>query len=409
MKNLKLLLPSAQLLLSIALIFGTWIIYIPHITTKLNMSEGQLGAVLALGAVGSLIGVNWGKTLIRKYGEGRISFYSIIFSALACLLFFMAINLYYLGAAFVVYGAVTGSLQVASNSLIGVVERKNKVSIMSTCHGFWSVGGLISAGGGTILMASIGQPLVHISIMVILVIATQFWFRKDFINLRDKKKKDAKTTSKKKSLAIEKPILLLSLIGVASMVSEGAIADWSGLFLRDVTHSNENMVGLGYAAFSLSMTLVRLIGDNLSSRFGSFKVLVMAFSLSIIGFLLVLSANTSISIIGFAFTGMGFSVVVPEVYRIVSNYDENRRSENIAFIAGAGYIGYLVGPVILGVIAEVVGLYYSFFVVLGLSSFGLISTILNERFNSKQSKTCATNVGRVGKGSLTLSLSQNRT
>ncbi|WP_075602914.1 MFS transporter [Saccharicrinis aurantiacus] len=392
MKNFKLLLPSAQLLLSISLIFGTWIIYIPYITSKLNMSEGQLGAVLALGAVGSLIGVNLGKPLIRKYGEGEISFYSILFVALSSILFFIAPNLYLLGAAFIIYGAVSGSLQVASNSLIGVVERQNNVSIMSTCHGFWSVGGLISAGGGTILMANIGQPLVHISMMAALVIGIQMWFRKDFSHLRDKKKDANNPTKKKRHIAIEKPILLLSLIGVASMVSEGAIADWSGLFLRDVTHSNENIVGLGYAAFSLSMTLVRLIGDNLSVKYGSFKVLIMAFSISIVGFLLVLSANTVLSILGFAFTGIGFSVVVPEVYRIVSNYDENRRSENIAFIAGAGYVGYLVGPVLLGVIAEMVGLYYSFFVVLGLSSFGLISTLINERANNKQTKSSISDI-----------------
>jgi fucose permease len=167
------------------------------------------------------------------------------------------------------------------------------------------------------------------------------------------------------------------------MGSEGAIVDWSGLFLKEVSLAPEAIWGAGFLGFQIMMTLGRFLGDAISARIGSVKIVALGSSIAILGYVLVLLSNIYLAIAGFALTGLGFSVIIPELFRIGGNVKGVESSQGVAFIAGTGYSGFLLGPVILGFLAEQFSLNTSFMVLLGGVITVLATTFLLKRNTKK--------------------------
>lgn len=367
------LLASAQLYLTLSILFGTWVIYIPQIVDKLQMSEGQLGLVLFFGAVGALVGTQIGKYVTHKFGEGTISFYSVVALSMFTVSLFVAPSFYYISVAMFFNGFSGGLFQVAVNSMVASIERMHKVSIMSTCHGFFSLGAIISSGIGTLVLIALDNPLLHVLFAVMLVFVLQIIFINKYFHIKDQKVAILGPLTEKATK--NSSLLWLALIALTVMVSEGAIADWSGLFLQDVAIAKKDLLGLGYAGFSLSMTIGRFIGDFFSKKYGALKIIIAGFTIGLIGFSIVLTAHPLMSIVGFFVVGAGFSIIVPEIYRLSANLKGVDSASGIAFMAGAGYIGFLAGPVALGFIAEKMGLSVSFMVLFGLVAIGTILSV----------------------------------
>jgi fucose permease len=166
-------------------------------------------------------------------------------------------------------------------------------------------------------------------------------------------------------------LFLIALIGLVIMVSEGAIADWSALYLKKVIQLDLKYIGFGYAAFAGAMMIGRFSGDSLSRKIGSWKLIMIAIIIGILGFVLVLILNPVISILGFFVVGLGFSVVVPEVYRLASNVEGIKTSDAVSFVAATTNIGFMLGPVILGYVAELKSLHLSFMVLTAFVSIAL--------------------------------------
>ncbi len=375
---------AAQLFLCLSLMFGTWVIYIPTIIDKLGMSKGELGFALLFGAIGALSSLPFGKMLVLKLGEGKLALIATVLHTAAVTLNFVAGSFYFLCFSLFLGGVFGGFLQIGINSVVSSIEKEEDISIMSSCHGFFSLGGIIASGIGTMLMILIGNPLLHILIMASIVILLQVVFATSYLKL-NKERKHAEHSSHFRFEALKKPIIWgLAIVAVSVMVSEGAIADWSALYLREVALTGNNLVGLGYAGFSVTMTLGRFLGDYFSRRFGAWQIIVTGLLISLAGFVLVLTAHPVVTIAGFIFIGLGFSVIVPEVYRLSTNIEGVDPSSGIAFMAGAGYFGFLAGPVSLGAIAEKSGLRISFVVLSLLIIFGTIVASLIRRAHIKK-------------------------
>ena len=370
----------AQLFLCLSLLFGTWVIYIPTISNKLNLTEGQLGIVFLFGAIGAFISLPFGKYFVSIIGEGKLAFISILLYSFAVFCNFIAGSYFYLIIAFLFNGMLASFLQIGINSLVSSIEKEENIAIMSACHGFYSLGGIISAGFGTVLLIAFKNPLKHIITIILLVILLQAYSFSNYIY----SKKEAKSKSDPKKISISKlkskSLWALAVVALCAMVSEGAIADWSALFLNKVAMSRNEMAGLGFAGFSVSMTIVRFLGDSITRKFGAWKVITIGYLIGVVGFIFVLIANPYVTILGFTIIGIGFSIIVPEVYRLSSNIRGVEPSTGIAFMAGAGFFGFLAGPVILGAIAEVYGLKASFFTVLGIALVGLASSLYIQYF-----------------------------
>jgi fucose permease len=185
------------------------------------------------------------------------------------------------------------------------------------------------------------------------------------------------------SLKLFKPLLLLGLISFIAMGSEGAIVDWSGLYLKEISIAPEALWGAGFLGFQITMMVGRFLGDGISAKIGSIKMVALGTLLVIGGYGLVLSTNTYLAIIGFALSGLGFSVMVPEVFRIGGNVKGIESSQGVAFIAGSGYAGFLCAPPLLGKIADSSSLVTCFWILLFTALFILFSTFILEQKRRK--------------------------
>jgi MFS family permease len=227
---------------------------------------------------------------------------------------------------------------------------------MSGSHGFWSLGGMVGSATGSFIAAQLNNPILHIVVLIIAIQIIQFNLRSQYFF----RKGEHVLVEKHKSSKI--PLLVIALVGLVVMVSEGAIADWSALYLKKIILLNIKYIGFGYSAFSLAMMIGRFTGDSLSKKLGSWLLITYASIIALAGFLLVLILNPVFTIPGFFIIGLGFSVIVPEVYRLASKVDGIKTADGVSFIAATTNIGFLVGPVFLGFIAELKSLHLSFIV-----------------------------------------------
>ena len=148
------------------------------------------------------------------------------------------------------------------------------------------------------------------------------------------------------------------------MASEGAIVDWSALYLKNISLAKASWIGLGFTVFSATMAFGRFVGDGLSIQFGSKVLILVGLILSMIGFVCVLWVQPLIAVFGFGLVGLGLSVIIPELFRLGGKTPHIDASISISFISGVGFFGFLVGPVLLGFLAEISSLKLSFFALL---------------------------------------------
>lgn len=338
--------------------FGTWAIYIPTVKEKLGIDKADLGIALFCLSLGVFTIFPMASKIINRLGVGKATWVGVLCTTCAAMLPLMAPSYPILMGSLFVFGSCTGFTDISMNTLVTEIEKEDKKNFMSAAHGFFSLGGIL-VGLGSFLIPVIGNPVLHMGLTVTLVLIINFIFYKNYIHIVA-----APVEKEPFSLKLFKPLLLLGIIGFVSMGSEGAIIDWSGLYLKEVTMAPEMLIGSGFLAFSTTMTLGRFLGDGISARIGSVKILGLGALVAIGGYVLVLSGQTMPAIVGFALNGLGFSVMVPELFRIGGNVKGVDSAQGVSFIAGTGYSGFLVGPVILGFLAEQASLVHSFYVLL---------------------------------------------
>jgi MFS family permease len=354
-----------------SLVFSTWVTYIPYIADKLGITEGKIGGAIFFTALGSLTMLPVSNRLTDILGVGRQAFLGFVFYAMAMYGMFLASNYTLLCMALFFFGMMGSMFAISLNSLTAVIEHQSGMYIMTGSHGFWSMGGMIGASTGSLIAGLLHRPLLHITILVVILISIQLWLRKEYFHIRT----EHYEKQKREKFPL-KPLLGIASIGLIIMVSEGAIADWSALYLKKVVVMKSQFIGLGYALFSMGMAIGRFAGDRLSRRFGSWKLLRMAITTSLTGFILVLIASPLSAMPGFFVIGLGFSIIVPEVYRLASKIKGIRTADGVSFIAGTSNVGFLIGPAFLGFIAELQTLRLSFMVLSGIITLALVFTFI---------------------------------
>ena len=359
--NKRVYFSSAFFYSCLSLLFSTWVTYIPYIAEKIGISEGKIGGSLFFASLGSFIMIPICKRLIERFGVGRMALFSLILYSVTVFGPFISYNYATLCASLFLFGMAGSSFVITINSLTATIEKTENVYIMSGSHGFYSAGGMIGAGIGSFIAALLHNPFLHVFIVVALVLGVQLYFRKDYYHIKNIKV--AKTKSNYRSY---RPLILIALVGIVFMVSEGAISDWSALYLKKVAKTNLAHIGLGYAGFSMAMTIGRFLGDWISKKFGSWQLIMGGAFISLLGFATLLTFSGFTSILGFTIVGLGFSVIVPEVYRIASHTHNVDTAAGVSFIAGSANVGFLIGPVLLGLLAELRTLHFSFLMLSGV-------------------------------------------
>ncbi len=347
---------------SLNILIATWVLYIPTIKDKLSLDDGQVGIALFCLAAGTISMVPFSSKIIKQFGLGKSTFAGIVIFSLVFLLPFVAPSYILLCLALYIVGLFACLTDVAMNALVSEIESDDEVHFMSAAHGFFSLGGVIGAGIGTLIITYFKIPLHHMTVASILVIVTNILLLKNYVAIKGKQVKREKN---KFNIKLLRPLLGLTIIAFLIMGGEGAVEHWSKLYLLDIVKvSTDKIAGYGFVAFSVTMTLGRFFGDAISSNFGARKLIIASCLIAIIGLTCVLFADFVVAIIGFALIGLGFSVVIPELFRLAGKAKGVSPSEGISFVAGFGYVGFLVSPAFLGWLSQQYDLSTSFTAIL---------------------------------------------
>jgi hypothetical protein len=334
-----------------SLLFGIWVAAIPGVKYRLGFTDGSLGLSLLLSPLGAITGVMVSPKIFSKISVGRWMLNSYIVLSGVVVLEINAMNRPVFWLSLYLFGLLGFLNGVAVNATVNIMEKKYNRFMMSTCHGMYSLGGAVSAGLAVAFFSlhiiSGIQIMIVASVIIVVILSSKnlLLANRDIIH--------SGSGLKLPSL----PILGLSFICMVSFMSEGCVADWSAIYFKEVLHSPKALVSLGYAGFSIAMTLGRLNGDALLSKIGSKKIVIVGSLIAATGFItVVLSSIVPIAIAGYILIGFGCCCIVPVLFRASGNIPGVSSLEGFAMITTGGLIGFLTGPSLIGFIAEKAGL-----------------------------------------------------
>lgn len=335
------------------LIVGTWVSRIASVKTALRLTDGVLGIALLGAAIGSVVAIPLCGWLVTRYGSKRCTAWTAIGFCIALTLPAVAWNAVTLFAALVIYGAMAGANDVAINAQAVATEKHIGIPSMSRFHAMFSVGGIFgSAAGGLIAGHGVG-PLAHLLMGALLILAPALLMMPLMLDTHDALKKSSRIELRK----LPPALIALSAVGFCIFLSEGAIADWTSVYLKQVLGATEGLAAAGYAAFSAAMAIFRFAGDAITTRLGRSLTIQLGASVATFGLLIVVAAQSPYhAFAGFAAAGAGFSVIIPLVFAAGGRIAGVNEGAGVATVSGFGYLGFLVGPPAIGFISEVTSL-----------------------------------------------------
>lgn len=350
-------------------VFGVWATHIPAIKAHLDISAATLGAALLCLAIGALTAMVASGPLLGRLGSAPVTrATALAFAALLPLPSLMP-DVASLCVALFLFGAAGGTMDVAMNAQGALVERRLGRPVMSSLHGMWSLGGLTGAGAGGLLLPLMAAPVqagLVAAALLALFLATQSGL------LPDREGAGAGEGEGGGLALPDRDTLLLGAMAMLAFMSEGAILDWSAIYLREDLESATALAGFGFAIFSGAMALCRFFGDRLRQRVGGVALVRAGGLLAAGGLALALLGGTpALALAGFGLTGIGLSNIVPVLFSAAGATEEGpgtmSAARSIAAVSTLGYTGVLAGPALLGFVAEAssVG-----------ASFGLVAALI---------------------------------
>lgn len=335
--------------ISHGLLFASWTAHIPQVKDHLGLSDGTLGLALLGAPLGSVAAMLVVARLLPGLGSRRVVQVSMVGYCAAGPLVGLAGSFAALFATLFAWGAFQGALDVSMNTQAVTVERAAGRPLMSGFHGSWSIGAFAGAGIGALGVAAgiaLTPQLLLLAIPVLAVAGP--------LSLRMLPDPHAPGSELERAIVrLSVPVLVLGAIAFASMLCEGASADWASVYLRGSIGVSAAVAGIGYTAFSLAMVIVRLSGNRLLTRFSARKLLPALAVAAAAGFTagLVLGAAGTV-IAGFACLGTGLALVIPTVNSAAGRLPGLNPGTAIAMVSACGWAGFVFGPPIIGELAS---------------------------------------------------------
>lgn len=360
------------------LIVGSWAPQIPLMAQRFGLRETAVGLVILTLGIGAVVVMPICGWLISRTNSRIVLRGSAMLCAFALLVVALAPGLLFVIPAVALFGAVIGGMDVAMNSNAVMVERRLGVAIMSSSHGFWSLGGFIGAGmGGRVAEAwgHLGHAcLVTVIILVLLAIALP----------RLIVEADTRLVAAEKAPRVSFPrdpgIYMIGIIALLCMVPEGAMLDWAALYLQQEMGATLAIASLAFTFFSGTMALVRFAGDGVRNRLGAVMTIRISGIVAALGMLGAgVSSNPVIAIMAFALAGLGVANMVPIVFSAAGNQPGIPSAIGMSVATTIGYSGILIVPSFVGFLAERTGFAPIF---TGFSAVFVIVALLAGRVSS---------------------------
>ncbi|HEX6546017.1 MAG TPA: MFS transporter [Bryobacteraceae bacterium] len=343
------------------LVVSTWLSRIPAIQSLLHLKNGVLGLCLLGSAVGSLGSIPLCGRMVTRYGSSRVTTWTSVAFCLTLIFPGLAFNAFTLFLALTAYGAAAGANDVAMNAQGVAVENVLGHPTMSRFHAMFSIGGMIGAGLGGLVAAHHIQPLPHLfggSLIFLAITLSAASLTSEF------EEQHAGGAHRLPFRAIPPVLLALCAIGFCAFLSEGAMADWIAVYLKQVLEAGQGLAAIGYAVFSVGMATFRLLGDAITARLGPARTVRTAALVAMFGLIFALSMPSPYwALPGFAAAGAGFSVIIPLVFAAGGRVPKVSRGAGIATVSGIGYLAFLFGPPSIGFLSQLTNLRYALFLV----------------------------------------------
>ncbi|OHT46976.1 MFS transporter [Flavobacterium tructae] len=339
--------------------FATWASRIPDIKTALHLTEGDLGSILFALPMGQLLIMPFSGKMVTKFGSHRILILSLIMYVLCLANLGLATTALQLSLGLFLFGLFGNLANIAVNTQGVYTEVLFRKTIMSSFHGMWSFAGFTGALVGLGMLALKLSPLHHFLIVagiVLIMIAFNFKFL-----IKAKEKIKVKNEKKKLFVKPDSALIWLGVIGFCSMASEGVMFDWSGVYFKDIVKAPGPLVILGYTSFMIMMASGRFLGDGLINKFGRERVMQISGVMISAGlFTAVFLPYLIPCTIAFMAVGLGVATIVPTVYSMAGKNPTVPPGEALTIVSSVSFLGFLMGPPVIGHIAETFGLQFSF-------------------------------------------------
>ncbi|MGC4952516.1 MFS transporter [Actinomadura citrea] len=339
------------------LLGAAWVARIPQIKEHLGLSEGAMGVALLGAPVGVVAAVRFAGRIVGRWGSRATTIAAGAAGALALVPLGLAWNLGGLILSLLLMGASLGLMDVGMNAQGVAVERGYGRPLMSGLHGSYSIGTLLAALAGS-AAAHAGVPVpLHLAVAAAVLITLLALGCRGLLDRSADEFPEPDEDAPVPARSPRRPLIMLGVIGLCSFVGEGAMADWSAIYLRENLGTGPGVAGLGYAGCAVAMTVGRLTGDQVVARFGPVPVLRGGSLVAALGLGLGLAAgDPTAAVAGFTLFGLGVAVVAPVTFSAAGNVPGVPPAAGISRVTGVGYLGLLGGPPVIGFIAQGVGL-----------------------------------------------------
>ncbi|HAS41421.1 MAG TPA: MFS transporter [Microscillaceae bacterium] len=349
------------------LLYANWTARLPELQRFLGLNNTLLGALLLVSALGAVISMPFAGWLTTRFGSDKTTpIAGLLFVCMVPLLVIYP-NWQVASIFFFLIGMSAGTLDVSMNNQAVFVERAYQKPIMSSFHAVFSIGMALGAGVGALFAKYQWTLFHHLALLalfglLVLGVASFFMVKQETSSRPSSEEQltgESKDSKRSKSFLKlpAKAVLPLGLIAFCGMTGEGAMADWSAIFMSKVVGNTDFFSALAFGIFGVAMTIGRLVGDYATEKLGKFRLMTYNSLLAFVGLLLpLLFPVTWVTLLGFFLIGLGLATVVPIVYSTAGNTPGVSPGEGIAMATTIGYAGFFVGPPVIGFLADEIGL-----------------------------------------------------
>jgi predicted MFS family arabinose efflux permease len=338
-------------------ILGTWVSRLPAVRDRLHASPAELGLALLSTGLGSLISMPLTGRLCRRVGSRTAVALTAVPGCVSLVALAVAPSIPLLAVGLFFFGLLFGAWDVSMNIQGSAVEQRAGRAWMPRYHGCWSVGGILGAavGGGA---ARLAVPVpVHFGLVAVTGAALVLAALPTAIDDRHGPDEPAADHHERPKLALlTRRLILIGVITVCSVILEGAAADWLAIYIVDARHVADWAGAAGYATFAGAMAAGRFAGTPITERVGRARAVGIGGLVTVSGVVLtVLGPWLGSAYVGAALWALGICLVFPAAMSAAGE-SPHRPTDAIAAVATIGYAGILVGPPLIGFLAERVGL-----------------------------------------------------
>lgn len=367
--KMRIRIAVALIYFSLGLCFSSWASRIPDIKAALNLNDALFGTILFSLPVGIFLMMQISGRLVTRYSSRKVLLFALPGYTICLTNVGLVSEGWQLAIALFVFGVFGNMCNIALNTQGVLTERIYGRPIMSSFHGSWSLAGFTGALIG-LLMINLKMTVYWHFVTVGLMVLTIIWFNYPFLVKTSAAQRQAEP-KRKFFTRPDHTLFQLGVIAFCSMASEGIMFDWSGIYFKDIVKAPPSLVILGYTSFMIMMATGRFIADYLIAKIGR-KLLMQICGVLISSglFTAVLLPYLVSSTIAFMMVGLGVSSIVPTVYSAAGRHAVIPPGIAIATVSSVGFLGFLMGPPLIGHISEAFGLRYSF-ALIGIFGIGI--------------------------------------